>query len=48
MRAEGVEGRGMKGGPGILLLVCPGAEGVMTGRSYYPQGGQGWRKVGDL
>ena len=22
--------------------------GVMTGRSYGPQGGEGWREVGDL
>ena len=25
-----------------------GEEGVMTGRSYGPQGGEGWREVGDL
>lgn len=25
-----------------------GEEGVMTGRSYGPQGGEGWREVGHL
>lgn len=39
--AERDEELGMKGDPGIVLLVFSEEEGMMAGRSYDPQGGQG-------